>query len=74
MEQITNIQLIEFFRWRKQRIKRPNTFMAGLSVSMAAYFHIPIKETSELIKRCEQQGFVTRKTDYIKINLYYDRT
>lgn len=74
MEQITNSQLREFFLWRKQRIKRPNTFMAGLSASMAAYFHIHPKDASELIGRCEQLGFITRKTDYIKINLYYEAT
>lgn len=67
---ITDSELREFYVWHKQHVRKPGTFMAGLSASMAVYFHIRPKDAKELIERSELLGFITRKIDNIKINLY----
>ena len=64
---ITYEQLKEFVIWYRNHNKKTETFTAGMSISMAGYFHISTKQAKKLLERCNSIGFIKMKREDIII-------
>lgn len=64
---ITDEQLMEFVTWYRNHFQKAETYTAGMSISMAGYFHISTKQAKLLLERCNSIGLIKMKRENIRI-------
>lgn len=64
---ITDEQLREFVKWYRNHYEKSETFTAGMSISMAGYFHISTKQAKKLLERCNSIGLIKMRRENVTI-------
>ena len=64
---ITDEQLKEFCEWYRNHYEKAETFTAGMSISMAGYFHISTKQARLLLERCKSIGLIKMRRENVTI-------